>query len=64
MEDKTYRVIKKKSLAEALNFLGFRYFKYQGEDGNFVYSFEETESFIETIEKLLKLKKETMIMNK
>ncbi|SHH36647.1 hypothetical protein [Clostridium grantii] len=57
--ENNYSVIKKKSLAEALNFIGFRYFKYQDEEGKTVYSFENTDKFNFVLHELIKLKKST-----
>ena len=50
-----YTVIKKKYLAEALSFLGFRYYRYQ-QDGQTVYTFENTEKFNTALYKLLQLR--------
>lgn len=52
-----YTVIKKKYLAEALSFLGFRYFKFN-KDGEITYSFENTEKFSKALVKLLQLRDE------
>ena len=56
-----YYIIKKKSLAEALNFLtGQRYYKWDNynNEGKDVYSFEITDKFIKALNELTKLKKE------
>ena len=56
-----YYIIKKKSLAEAINFLtGQRYYKwdnYNNEEKD-IYSFEITDKFIKALNELTKLKKE------
>ena len=55
-----YRVIHKKYLAEALSFLGFRYYKFNeyNQDNNQVvkYSFVETPEFNDAVNELLILK--------
>ena len=56
--DNKFTQINKKYLAEALSFLGFRYFKFVNDQGQQVYSFENTEKFKSALSKLLKLKKE------
>lgn len=53
-----YTVIRKKYLADALCFLNFKYMKFTDNEGNIVYSFENTEKFNEGINKLLQLRKE------
>lgn len=57
MENK-YTIIDKKYLADALSFLGLRYFIFNKEDGRKVYSFEDNEKFHYTLAKILDLKKE------
>ena len=61
MENKKYYIIKKRSLAEAINFLtGQRYYKwdnYNNEEKD-VYSFEITDKFIKALNELTRLKKE------
>ena len=52
-----YTQINKKYLAEALSFLGFRYYKFN-DDGQTVYSFENTEKFSKALVKLLQLRDE------
>ena len=56
-----YYIIKKKSLAEAINFLtGQRYYKwdnYNNEEKD-VYSFEITDNFMKALNELTRLKKE------
>ena len=50
-----YSVIEKRTLANALNFLGFEFYKYgQGKDAK--YSFENTEKFRLALHELLKLR--------
>ena len=55
-----YRVIHKKYLAEALSFLGFRYYKFNGYDQDdkqiIKYSFIETPDFNNAVDELLMLK--------
>lgn len=51
---KTYEV-RKKYLAEALSFLGFRYYK-KGFGEDTVYSFEDTEKFSKAMKELNQLK--------
>lgn len=55
-----YRVIHKKYLAEALSFLGFRYYKFNECDQNnnqvIKYSFVETQEFNNAVNELLILK--------
>ena len=51
-----YYEIKKRYLAEALSFLGMRYFKYNKEDGTIIYSFENTDDFNIALNELTKLK--------
>lgn len=55
-----YYIIKKKSLAEAINFLtGQRYYKFVNRENNKdVYSFEDTEKLHKALNGLTKLKKE------
>lgn len=53
---KRYCEVKKKYLAFALSFLGFRYFVFNDVDGD-RYSFENTEKFQLALNGLLKLRK-------
>ena len=55
-----YYIIKKKSLAEAINFLtGQRYYKFVNRENNKdVYSFEDTEKLHKALNELTRLKKE------
>lgn len=55
---KHYYNIEKRTLAEALNFMGFRYYKFNGDTGITLYGFEDTEKFKYALEKLLELRKE------
>ena len=58
-KDRKYYIIRKKSLAEALNFLtGQRYYKWNNENNECkdVYSFEITDKFIKALDGLTKLK--------
>ena len=56
MGNNKYYEIRKKYLAEALSFLGMRYFKFNKEDGAVIYSFENTENFNIALNELTKLK--------
>jgi hypothetical protein len=57
--EKKYTNIKKKSLADAINFLtGLRYYKFTNDQNEIVYSFEEDEQFKRALEGLLNLRKE------
>ena len=59
--NKKYYIIKKRSLAEAINFLtGQRYYRwnnYNNEEKD-VYSFEITDKFTKALNELTRLKKE------
>ncbi|NFH99493.1 hypothetical protein FDB15_03980 [Clostridium botulinum] len=55
---KKYKNIKKKYLADALSFLGFRYMIFDNEDGTKEYTFEDTFKFQHALNGLLKFKKE------
>ena len=50
-----YFEIKKKYMADALSYLGFRYFKFNDPEG-ISYSFEDNEKFREALNDLLGLK--------
>lgn len=52
-----YTIIDKKYLADALSFLGCRYYIFN-KDGRKVYSFEKTDKFSLALAKLLELKDE------
>ena len=56
MEKNKFTVIEKKYLADALSFLGFRYYKYNQEN-KVVYRFENTEKFNLGLYQLLELRK-------
>lgn len=51
-----YTCIRKKYLAEALSYLGFKYFRFNAEEGYALYSFENNEKFQEALNEMLKLK--------
>ena len=53
--NKNYTTIEKKYLAEALSFLGFKYYKF-GEGKETVYSFEDTDKFRFALGELLELR--------
>ena len=54
-DNNKYRVIYKRYLAEALSFLGFRYYKYNDDKGT-GYSFVKSDKFINALNELLELK--------
>lgn len=56
MNNKEYYQTKNEYLAKALNFLGFKYYKFNNETG-IIYSFKITEDFNEVKEKFFELKK-------
>ncbi|AQS09661.1 hypothetical protein CLOBY_17920 [Clostridium saccharobutylicum] len=56
-----YKNIRKKYLADALSFLGFRYMKFDNENGK-EYSFEDNKKLQYAFEELIRLKKELEIM--
>lgn len=51
-----YTIIRNKYLANGLSFCGFHYQKYQNNDIT-VYSFEETDELKETIDYMIKIRK-------
>lgn len=51
-----YTIIRNKYLADGLAFCGFKYFKYQNEEGNTVYSFEESEDLEFAIKGILNIR--------
>lgn len=55
---KEYFKVKNKYLAEALAFMGFRYYKFTDQDGKTVYSFKDTEKIKYVMNHLIQLKKE------
>lgn len=48
--------INKKYLADALSWLGFRYYKFNTSNGT-IYSFERTDEFLEAMKQLIEFKK-------
>lgn len=52
----TYFEVRKKYLAVALSFLGFKYYKFTSNEGYILYSFAETDKFKDALHDLLKLK--------
>ncbi|BDR74300.1 hypothetical protein K144316041_p21390 (plasmid) [Clostridium tetani] len=56
--NKNYFEVKNKYLAEALAFMGFKYYKFNGEDGKIIYSFQDTEKIKYVMECLIQLKRE------
>lgn len=56
--NKEYKNIKKKYLAYALSFMGFRYMIFNREDGKKEYAFENTDNFQMALNGLLQLKKQ------
>lgn len=53
--EKKYTTINSEYLAKGLNFIGFRFFQYTDNDKT-VYTFEETDEFLEALQKLMTLK--------
>lgn len=53
--EKKYKAIKSKNMANALLFLGFKYYKFDTPTGN-IYSFEETEELLDAFNTIMKLK--------
>lgn len=58
INDNKYSNINNEYFAKSLAFIGFKYFKFQDEDGKTIYTFENTETFKEALAKLVKLKNE------
>lgn len=56
MENRKYYEVKKKYLAFAISYLGFRYYTFDKEDGTKIYSFEDTEDFRCALTSLMELK--------
>lgn len=56
MEQKYYK-IRKKYLAAALGYIGFKYYKFN-EGEKIIYSFEDTNKFRQALTKLTELKNE------
>lgn len=48
--------IQKKYMAQAMSYLGYRYYKYNTENG-VIYSFERTPEFMNALNELVNLKK-------
>ncbi len=57
MEYNKYYIIEKETLAKALNFLGFRYYKFKGDKGIDVYGFVDTEEFRKMMNGLFDLRR-------
>lgn len=51
-----YRIIRNKYLADGLSFCNFKYQKYQNDEGNTVYSFEESDKLDSAIKTIMKIK--------
>lgn len=49
--------IEKRTLAEALNFMGFKYYKFIGDKGIPIYGFEDTELFRKAMNGLFDLRR-------
>lgn len=56
MEKTEYYEVRKRYLADALSYLGFRYYKFKNFKGNDVYSFKNTNAFQKAINGLFELK--------
>jgi len=50
-----YFIVRKKYLADALSFLGFKYFKFTESNGSVYYSFENSDKLNEAMTELLSL---------
>ena len=50
-----YFIVRKKYLADALSFLGFKYFKFTEPNGSVYYSFENSDKLNEAMTELLSL---------
>jgi len=50
-----YFIVRKKYLADALSFLGFKYYKFTEPNGSVYYSFENSEKLNEAMTELLSL---------
>ena len=53
-----YYSIKKQNLAQALNFMGFKFYVYNGTDGKPLFGFEDTQDFRIAMNSLLQLRKD------
>ena len=56
MMEKKYEIIKNSYLANGLAFCGFKYQKYQNDEGKTVYSFINNEELREAIKTILEIK--------
>ena len=54
--DKKYEIIKNSYLANGLAFCGFKYQKYQNDEGNTVYSFKNSEELQFAIKGILNIR--------
>ena len=61
MEQKYYN-IEKKSLAIALNWMGFKYYVWTNQQGKVLYGFEDTTKLHNTLEGLLRLRNKIRII--
>ena len=50
-----YFIVRKKNLADALSFLGFKYYKFTEQNGSVYYSFENSDKLNEAMTELLNL---------
>jgi len=50
-----YFIVRKKYLADALSFLGFKYYKFTEPNGSVYYSFENSDKLNEAMTELLSL---------
>lgn len=57
MEEKYYN-IEKKTLANALNWMGFKFYIWTSRDGKTLYGFEDTPRLHKALEGLLELRKQ------
>lgn len=44
-------------MAQALSYLGYKYYKYNTEENRVIYSFERTPKFMEALHALIEIKK-------
>jgi|GEM_PF-1922735 len=61
--EKKYYKVSKRYLAEALGYIGFRYYKFN-DDGKIVYSFEDNENFQSALKQLIDLRQKYNVINK
>lgn len=59
-----YFIVRKKYLADALSFLGFKYYKFTNSDGSIYYSFENSGRFNDAMTELLSLQNKFNQYNK